>query len=704
MKKTFKDQLICRLNLYKDLTNIKLSLLWFSTWSRLDPSVAQPLIRSVIDRFEKISITRGRMAAIDEFKISRLAFTRWLCKRPLHGHVGAPITKIGLPKVIPKEIRSMLIRTPNDDLIKAVITVLNIGRYFKGGKPVNIEDIIQPSDPKLPKDPEIILGLKKLGIEVGQDRPTKWRFSWITTAGPNGPSISSCLQDLQKFNERFRPQAVIMLPDLTAVIDRIISWETKFKLTKLMSLDKFKNDSLRKLSVKDDREGKSRIFAIFDYWSQTLLSPLHDWAFSTLRKIPQDCTFDQSAGVKKILATKSNKYFYSYDLKAATDRFPVIFQKNVLSLIFDTDYATAWTEVMTSEPFRLKGFDQPIKWMAGQPLGAKSSWGIFTLCHHLVVHIAAIRTNSEPLYVILGDDIVLRGHALAAEYKRIMSDLGVDISETKSHVSQDTFEFAKIWMHQGRNLSGFPIVGIAETLTKPLELAALLVFELPRKGYLYHVDPRTVSQFISPIALWNTLPQRQAVYIADKVVWYFSFLSWLATKDSGWAKYIVQSASLVTSPLNADKLFSQIISVKWRSTIEERLWNFQEFGFDIFAKIGKLPPFKNFWDPKAYPGKMTGSSIEFNEPARNIPIFAALQDEANYKYEEFLQKRLEDEDHHLTLEEIASLKLPPKPQMKGFDPVRGKENIRTLDLITRNIKSLIMTQGLEIKEDVYSLK
>jgi len=67
----------------------------------------------------------------------------------------------------------MLIRTPNDDLIKAVITVLNIGRYFKGGKPVNIEDIIQPSDPKLPKDPEIILGLKKLGIEVGQDRPTK---------------------------------------------------------------------------------------------------------------------------------------------------------------------------------------------------------------------------------------------------------------------------------------------------------------------------------------------------------------------------------------------------------------------------------------------------------------------------------------------------------------------------------------------------
>lgn len=55
-----------------------------------------------------------------------------------------------------------------------------------------------------------------------------------------------------------------------------------------------------------------------------------------------------------------------------------------------------------------------------------------------------MRVNADARYVILGDDIVLRGRALATEYKRIMSDLGVSISEAKSHVSKDTFEFAKI--------------------------------------------------------------------------------------------------------------------------------------------------------------------------------------------------------------------------------------------------------------------
>jgi hypothetical protein len=112
-----------------------------------------------------------------------------------------------------------------------------------------------------------------------------------------------------------------------------------------------------------------------------------------------------------------------------------------------------------------------------------------------------MRVNADAHYVILGDDIVLRGRALATEYKRIMSDLGVSISEAKSHVSKDTFEFAKIWSHKGQNVSGFPIVGLAETLRKPLELAALLVFEAPRKGYLSSIDPCTVSTFFLPIAL-----------------------------------------------------------------------------------------------------------------------------------------------------------------------------------------------------------
>lgn len=702
MKKQ-NDKIRNRVKLYKELSDLKLSLLLFTQWSNADKRHTAMIVQSVMTRIEILALHRGRLAAIDDIKASRLAFTRWLCGRPLSGHVGCPILKNGLPKVIPKEIRLLIQDKTNIDLIKCVLSCLGATRFFKGGKPIDLKSITDVSNPKLPKDSEIILSLKKLGLVVGQDYPMEWKFQWIVTAGPNGPSISSCLKDLPKFNELFRSQVEVMLPELLVIIDKLLTWEKTFNLSSLLKLDKFKDDSLRKLSIKDDKEGKSRPFAIFDYWSQTLLSPLHDWAFQTLRKIPQDCTFNQVEGVSKILNQESKKYFYSYDLKSATDRFPIEFQERVLSLIFDKTYAEAWRDIMTRLPFRLKDVDSPVKFGAGQPLGAKSSWAVFTLCHHLVVMLASIRTNSDAHYIILGDDIVLRGHALATEYKRIMSDLGVSISEAKSHVSKDTFEFAKIWTHKGRNYSGFPIAGLAETLTKPLELAALFVFEAPAKGYLYNICPRSVSHFFSPIAIWSSFKPRQATYVADKVCWYFSFLSWLVTKDGGWTKFIAQSASIVISPSSANNLFSQVLKEKWAKQLDKTLQDFMDFGIELFTRIREIPPFKPVWDPKSWPGSLSATGIKFSPAANSLPIFAALSNEGDVVYSDYLQQKLEDEDSKLTLEEIDLLKLPPRPQLKGFEPVRAKENIRTISLISRGLNQDLKTKCRGIEADVYSL-
>jgi hypothetical protein len=46
-------------------------------------------------------------------------------------------------------------------------------------------------------------------------------------------------------------------------------------------------------------------------------------------------------------------------------------------------------------------------------------------------------------YIILGDDIVIKNNKVAEKYKAIMTRLGVDISLPKTHVSKDTYEFAK---------------------------------------------------------------------------------------------------------------------------------------------------------------------------------------------------------------------------------------------------------------------
>nr|WNM95032.1 MAG: RNA-dependent RNA polymerase [Diaporthe gulyae mitovirus 4] len=684
-----------RLVLIKDLVSIKISLIIVRHWLEVPPSLYLELVKHTVSRFERIALTRGLLAAVKEMKNSRLVFTRWLCGRPIKGDVGCPIWKGQLlPKMIPKRVMSELIRTKDIKLIKAILTVLSVSRYFKGGTPLDTDNITRGADPILPKSSELILALRRLGITPGLDRPTKGNFEWVVSAGPNGPSISSALQDLPKFLQLFSFQVLIMRPDLLSKLTLLHTWIVYLKLPTLLGLSSFRDDSLRKISVKDDRECKSRPFAIFDYWSQMTLKPLHDELYRLLRLIPQDCTYNQNEGIKKMQEYQSTKNFYSYDLTAATDRFPVSLQVAVMSLMYGSDYAKAWQEIMTREPFRLKGVERPIRWATGQPLGAKSSWAMFTLCHHVVVQLAAIRTNSDAQYVVLGDDIVLLGRPLATEYKRIMSQLGVDISPSKSHVSKDTFEFAKRWSHKSQDVSGFPIVGFIETLSKPLELAALLALEAPSRGYLKHVCPRSLSLVLSPLGdLAMIQPFRLAVWTADRTCWYYAFLSWLHTGHSGWAKYIVQTAGYVRNPYTSHELLSEVVRNKWLELINEGLMKLMMFASGLYSTIPvEITDWNDTSSSEVPVWFAHGTEIQFSETLKTIPIFEALEDEHHMRYEKYLQDRLSDDKvKALSLRELEELKLPPKPQLKGFEPIRPKENVRALSLLSQGLNREIRT-------------
>jgi len=98
---------------------------------------------------------------------------------------------------------------------------------------------------------------------------------------------------------------------------------------------------------------------------------------------------------------------------------------------------------MTDRIFHHNGTD--FKYKVGQPMGGYSSWAAFTLCHHLVVQFCAHKVGKFPFtnYIILGDDIVIKDNIIARSYISFMGKLGVDISMHKTHVSKDTYEFAK---------------------------------------------------------------------------------------------------------------------------------------------------------------------------------------------------------------------------------------------------------------------
>lgn len=113
---------------------------------------------------------------------------------------------------------------------------------------------------------------------------------------------------------------------------------------------------------------------------QITLKPLHLYLGRILKKIKQDCTFDQS-NFKNSL--KGSSIYYSVDLSNATDRFPISFIELLLKAQLPTPYVDAWKDVMVGYPFDYK--DEKLSYSTGNPMGAYSSFNSFALAHHYII-------------------------------------------------------------------------------------------------------------------------------------------------------------------------------------------------------------------------------------------------------------------------------------------------------------------------------
>jgi hypothetical protein len=243
--------------------------------------------------------------------------------------------------------------------------------------------------------------------------------------------------------------------------------------------------SLGKFSIIKDPELKRRVIAMLDYNSQLLLRPVHDNLLNLLRRLPQDRTFTQDPHNKW---TPRGNRFWSLDLSAATDRFPIDLQTKVISSIYQNrDFALAWRNILIDRDFSCEE-GKYMRYSVGQPMGAYSSWAAFTITHHVVVAWAAKLSGLDNFnsYIILGDDIVINHDTVAANYIAIMTKLGVDISLQKTHVSRNTYEFAKRWIRKGIEISPLPLKGILCNLNKPLVVLQQLMIYLQRNNTLWN--------------------------------------------------------------------------------------------------------------------------------------------------------------------------------------------------------------------------
>lgn len=452
--------------------------------------------------------TRGLIWTADTIKLHRLALTRYLAGHPLSRPSGIGLTSDGLPKLLPSELRD-LIREGNFRAIALGLTLLSCSRVILGGKPVDTEAIKKEWKGKSDIISQYIPDfLTHFGIKPFK---TTWKqFHWSTKGSPSGPALVSALLSWRLLPQELKKDHISLGGSAFGRIYQRYEQYTDAIWTDLESHFPIKRNLIRKLSVKADREGKSRVFAMLDYYSQTVLKTIHDNLFQGLRRIPMDRTFVQAEGLD---LGKPSDHYHSLDLSSATDRFPMQLQQKLIAALIGRNKAAAWARILVKYPYDLNG--EQILYRTGQPMGAYSSWPAFTMTHHLLVYAAAreVGLTNFTGYALLGDDIVICHDQVADKYREFLQILDVPISEQKSHVSKDTFEFAKRWFYRGLEVSPFPLSGLQEVSKKYFLLLELLR-AADKRGFCATTSPlRVPGQLVSLLRNFGIVGRLARTYI-----------------------------------------------------------------------------------------------------------------------------------------------------------------------------------------------
>lgn len=239
--------------------------------------------------------------------------------------------------------------------------------------------------------------------------------------------------------------------------------------------------------------GKRRLFVIGNWFKQRLLYPVHVWGMSVLRRIPQDGTFHQEGPIHR-LAKRRPRFIASFDLSAATDRWPIPVIYELMACLFGQTMASCIVNgALALNSCSLKsvtGRHDEVVFVAGQPLGYYGSWALFALSHHAIVWLAALRAyphQTRPFldYALLGDDIVIADRSVAKEYRSLLDALQVDISDAKSIVSETgCLEFAKrFWVKiMSKDLSPVSAKAVLESY---------FLVGTQQLAYKYKLSPKT---------------------------------------------------------------------------------------------------------------------------------------------------------------------------------------------------------------------
>lgn len=416
----------------------------------------------------------GIKEAIARIKLIRLIVTRYMCGQPIKVvEKVIAINKSGWPRCLSG--LQKYVDSNDVEAIRMILTFLNYSKCLETIGHPSFDVINDPStaDVKVIDDIATYIPsfIKENKIPSYTGAWTKQTASLSTKAGPHGLSTWTAWK-----SAFFLPTALLNALQIVGggeIVEFVHDIRKSFPqevMLKLFKALRFKEGGLRKLAYVNDPELKCRVVAVLDWFSQESLRPFHEYIFSILKNMPRDRTFTQLPHIK---FKSQGQCFHSLDLSSATDRFPMALQVKLVESLTSSAFAEAWNHILTAYPYEgNKPYGGQHVYRAGQPMGGYSSWAVFTLCHHLVVYYSIQKAKDtrkgivDLPYILLGDDIVICDDTVAMIYKDTIRSLGVELSEMKSHTSEDTYEFAKRWFRRGVEVTGIPAKGFAHNISK----------------------------------------------------------------------------------------------------------------------------------------------------------------------------------------------------------------------------------------------
>nr|UUW21468.1 MAG: RNA-dependent RNA polymerase [Hangzhou mito-like virus 1] len=475
-------------------------------------------------RFQRTAMSEGTVNAVRKFKSLYDFSLRWSVGAPKQPIPYTKVGKNGFPLVIREFEPYLSSGTPNES--RAALTILQLYKLMDCKAEYSLASITNPySGEESPRWIGVFENVLAQMFPSGNLDRRKARlkpgFHVSGRNGPNGPALGSAYID----------RLAIMGTPLEGYI-RDLAIETRsIRLVKLLAETDVTYDVNHKsgnrrpehsrIRIKYESGAKARPFAICDYFTQCSLKPIHDYVMDWLKSHPCDGTNNHAHAFNAVrMATLDrNKEFFSFDLTTATDRFPVYLQRMTVAAMFGPRIGELWSSIITDREF-LGPRGERVRWAVGQPLGALSSWGVFAITHHAIIQVAY--RNAYPNswnrfhkkgsvfwfrnYRIIGDDVCIMGsRRVAEEYRKILENLGVEISNAKSFIPEASG-------------TGFPVAELAKRVCKqgveytPVPPDAILMREETSQGLRLSIESaldRGYSRAGSPYPVQSLLPLRQ---------------------------------------------------------------------------------------------------------------------------------------------------------------------------------------------------